>query len=170
MAQRNNTAFAMALGGVMAALAVSVMCLVGLIPLATYVCPMVCILILDFVRRRCGDRIGWAWWLAVAVLSVLLGPDKEAAFLFLFLGFYPIVRPKIEKIRLALLVKLAVFNAAVLAMYWILIRLLGMEQIAADFAELGEAMLIVTLIMGNVTFFLLDLILRRGLRFRGRTV
>ena len=50
----------MALGGVLAALAVVVMSLGGLIPVATFVCPMLCMILLRFVCQLCGNRIGWA--------------------------------------------------------------------------------------------------------------
>ena len=38
---------------------------------------MFCCLILQLVRSVNGDRIGWAWYGAVAILSVLMAPDKE---------------------------------------------------------------------------------------------
>ena len=40
---RRSPAFAVALGGMLAALAVVIMCLGGLIPVATFVCPMLCL-------------------------------------------------------------------------------------------------------------------------------
>ena len=46
-------------------------------------------------------------------------------------------------------------------MYWVLIRLFGMAQIAAEYRELGSIMTAVMLILGNVTFFLLDKVLTR---------
>lgn len=155
----------MALGGVMAALAVVIMSLGGLIPLATYICPMLCILLLKTVLQICGSRIAWAWYGAVSILSLLLGPDKEAAAVFVFLGYYPIVKPKLDAAKLSWLWKGLLFNASVLAMYWLLIHLFGMAQVAAEFRELGTAMLIVTLLLGNLCFFLVDRILNRKLRF-----
>ena len=77
-----NGAKSVALGGVMAALAVVIMCMGGIIPLATYVCPMLCAVLLAAVLRLTGRRIGWAWYGAVSLLSLLLGPDKEAAAVF----------------------------------------------------------------------------------------
>ena len=155
----------MALGGVMAALAVVIMSLGGLLPLATYICPMLCILLLKTVLQICGSRIAWAWYGAVSILSLLLGPDKEAAAVFVFLGYYPIVKPKLDAAKLSWLWKGLLFNASVLAMYWLLIHLFGMAQVAAEFRELGTAMLIVTLLLGNLCFFLVDRILNRKLRF-----
>lgn len=150
-----------AFGGMMAALAVVIMSLGGLIPVATFVCPMLCMLILAFVIRMCGGRIGWAWYGAVAILGLLLGPDKEAASVFLFLGFYPIVKPKLDAMKLGTLLKLALFNALILLMYWLLIHLFGMAQIAAEYQELGTVMTVIMLILGNVIFFLLDKVLTR---------
>ncbi len=161
---KRNSAKEIALGGVLAALALVIMCLGGLIPVATFICPAFCILMVQAVRGLCGGRIAWAWYGAVAILSVLIGPDKEAAALFLFLGYYPIVKPRLDALRLRWLWKGLIFNGAVFLMYWLLIHLFGMAELAAEFRELGAVMLAVTLVLGNVTFFLLDRIL--GRRFR----
>ena len=150
-----------ALGGMMAALAVVIMSLGGLIPIATFVCPMLCMLLLAFVTRFCGIRIGWAWYGAVAILSLLMGPDKEAAAVYAFLGFYPIIKLRLDRMKFGFAVKLVLFNGLILAMYWLLIHLFGMDQIAAEYQELGTIMTVVMLILGNVTFFLLDRVLTR---------
>lgn len=156
----------MALGGIMAALAVVVMCMGGLIPVATFVCPMICMLLLTVVLSRCGNRVGWAWYGAVTILSLLLGPDKEAAAVFAFLGYYPIIKPKMDKLPLKWLWKLAYFNLVILLMYWLLLNVFGMAQLIAEFEEMGKVMTVVTLILGNITFVLLDRLLVPGLRFR----
>ncbi len=165
MARRNNAA-PIALGGVLAALAVVIMCMGGLIPAATFVCPAVCIMIQELVRSNCGRRIGWAWYGAVAILSLLLGPDKEAAAVFLFLGYYPLVKPFFDRLRLKWFWKLLYFNGVIVSLYWLLMHLFGMEQLIKEFAEMGIWMLLVTLLMGNVTFLMLDFQL--GLLFRRR--
>lgn len=166
MASKRTPASVVALGGVLAALAVIIMNLGGLIPVATYVCPMLCMMLLQVVRKTCGDRIAWAWYGAVAILSLLLSPDKEAAAVFVFLGYYPIVKPRLDSLKGKWLWKGLLFNGATLLMYWLLMNLFGMAQIAAEFQEMGVVMTVVTLILGNVTFFLLDRLL--GMRFVGR--
>ncbi len=150
-----------ALGGMMAALAVVIMCMGGIIPVATYVCPMLASLILELVRKICGSRIAWAWYGAVAILSLLLAPDKEAAAVFLALGYYPIVKPKLDRMKAKWLWKGLLFNAVTLLTYWLMMHLLGFDQLTAEFAEMGLAMTAVLLILGNVTFFLLDKLLDR---------
>ena len=149
----------MALGGVMAALAVVIMGMGPLIPVATYVCPMLCTVLLQVVLKTCGARIAWAWYGAVAILSLLLAPDKEAAAVFAFLGYYPIVKPKMDHLKGKWLWKALLFNGGTLLMYVLLMHLLGMEQIAAEFSEMGTALTVIMLILGNVTFFLLDRLL-----------
>ena len=90
---RRGEARVIAFGGMMAALAMTIMCVGGLIPIATFTCPVMSMLILAYVTKICGKRIGWAWYGAVAILGLMLAPDKEAAAVFAFIGFYPIVKP-----------------------------------------------------------------------------
>ena len=160
MNQRRKTpASLMALGGVTAALAVVIMSLGGLIPVATYVSPMLCAVLLQAVLVSCGVRIAWAWYGAVAILAALLSPDKEAAAVFVFLGYYPIVKPRLDRTRPAWLWKGLLFNGSIGVMYFLLLKLFGMAELGEEFTEFGLWMLLVLLAMGNVTFFLLDKLL-----------
>ena len=152
----------------MAALAVVIMCLGGLIPMATFLCPMACMLLLVTVKSKIGVRNAWAWYGAVAILSLLMGPDKEAAAFFAFLGYYPILKPMLDKLKLKWLWKLLYFNAAVLSMYWVLLNVFGMAELMEEFQEMGAVLTAVTLIMGNITFLMLDRLLVPGLKFRRR--
>ena len=104
----------------------------------------------------------------MAVLSLLLGPDKEGAAVFGFLGYYALVKPLLDRTKLKWLWKLLLFNTATIVMYWLLMHLFGMAQIAQEFAEMGYGMLAVTLLMGNFTFVLTDKILERDLLRRRR--
>ena len=157
MARRKS--YDIALGGIMAALAIVIMALGTMIPVATFVCPVLCMLLLRFVLSKCNDRIGWAWYGAVAVLSLLLSPDKEAAAVFAALGYYPVIKPKMDKLPLKWLWKVLYFNAVILLLYWGLMHIFGMAQIAAEFAEMGKVFTVFTLALGNLCFFLLDRLL-----------
>ena len=149
----------MALGGLLAASAVVIMTLGGLIPFATYTCPMLCILILMMVAMLCGYRIAWAWYGAVSILSLLLGPDKEAAAVFVALGYYPIIKPKLDRSRLRWVWKALLFNSATIALYMLLLYVFGMEQLLTDFREIGLIGLVIALVLGNICFILVDRIL-----------
>lgn len=170
MVSKRTPASVVALGGVLAALAVVVMALGGTIPVATYVCPVVDMLLLQVVLKTCGERIAWAWYGAVVILVLLLSPDKEAAAIFAFLGYYPILKPKLDRTGAPWLWKGLLFNGVILLMYWLLLNLFGMAQLAAEFQGMGIAMTVVTLILGNATFFLMDRVLsgRPGRRKHGK--
>ena len=149
----------MALGGLLAALAVVIMGMGTLIPVATYVCPMLCTLVLQLVLKICGKRIAWAWYGAVSLLYLLMAPDKEAAAIFLALGFYPIVKPGLDRRKGKWLLKGLFFNGMILLTYWVLLHLFGMAQLVSEFTEMGTLLAAVMLLLGNVTFFLLDRLL-----------
>ena len=152
------------MGGVFAALAVVIMSLGTILPVATYVCPVACMLLLQIVVKTTGRRMAWAWYGAVSVLSLLLAPDKEAAAVFLVLGYYPIVKPKLDAFWGKWLWKGFLFNGSILALYWLLLKVIGMERLVEEFSGMGLAMTAVLLLLGNVTFFLVDHLL--GKKFR----
>ena len=158
---RRGEARVIALGGMMAALATTIMCLGGLIPIATFTTPVISMLILAYVTKICGKRIGWAWYGAVAILGLMLAPDKEAAAVFAFIGFYPIVKPAFDRMKLGLILKVILFNGLILIMYGLLIYIMGMDQLGEEFREMGQIMTVITLILGNAVFFLLDKVLLR---------
>lgn len=157
--KKRTPAGAVALGGVLAALAAVIMGMGTLIPVATYVCPMMCTILLQVVLKLCGGRNAWAWYGAVAFLGLLFAPDKEAAVIFCFLGYYPIVKPRLDRKRGKWLWKGLFFNVTILTAYFLLIFFLGLEEIWKEFKEMGVLMTVVLLLLGNVTFFLLDKLL-----------
>ena len=71
---------------------------------------------------------------AVSLLSLLFVPDKEVALVFVFLlGYYPLVKPRFERIRLPLvrvLCKLLLCNGAVLTMYGLVLLLVPAGSIS----------------------------------------
>jgi len=148
-----------ALTGMLCALAVVIMMMGGLIPLATFCCPLLAGVMLIPVFVECGEKLSWGAYIAIAALGLILCPDKEAALLFAFLGYYPIVRWRIEQKRSRLvrvLVRLAVFNAAVGLMYSISIFVLQMDQLLAEYREMGMALTLCTLLLGNITLLVYD--------------
>ena len=156
-----NGAGSIALCGMMAALAVVIMCMGGVIPVATYVCPMLCAMLLAVVLQFVGRRLAWTWYVAVSILSLLLGPDKEAAAVFVFLGYYPIIKPWVDKKKLSVLWKLVIFNLSIGVLYALLLYLFRLDQVVRDFSEFGLVLTLVTLLLGNVTLFMLDFLLSR---------
>ena len=159
-----SKAYPIALGGMLAAAAVVLMGIGTIIPVATYAAPVLCLLLCQTVLKLCGKRIAWAWYGAVAFLSLLMAPDKEAAAVFLLLGYYPIAKLKLDALKGKWLWKALYFNGSILALYWVLMNIIGMQQLLSDFEGMGIAMTAVLLILGNVTFFLLDRLLEKKLK------
>lgn len=151
----------MALGGMLTAVSVVIMCLGSVIPINTYVCPVLCILVTRPVLDRCGRRIGWCYYLATAILSLLLAPDREAALVYAFLGYYPMIRPFFEKLGpVKGVAKLVFFTLAGAAAYGVLLLVMGVG------AAMNEGWLLtaVTVILWDVLFLLVDRLL--GIRKR----
>ena len=160
---RRNTANPIATGGILAALAVVIMAMGGMIPATTFICPMLCMLLLQLIQKFFQNRVGWAWYGAVAILSLIMSPDKEAAAVFLAIGYYPLMKPAMDRLPLKWLWKALFFNVVILILYWLLMHIFGMAELLQEFEEMGTIMTLVTLLMGNATFFLLDMLLGKDL-------
>jgi len=149
----------MAVCGVMTALSVCVMLMGGVIPLATYCAPMLASLVLIPVIAEAGRKMAMAAYAAAAMLSLLLGPDKEAALLFAFLGWYPAAKWSLDRIRqrpLRMLSKLGIFNAAIAAMLACMAFVLNMQSVVNEYAAMTGALAAVFLLTGNVCMLLFD--------------
>lgn len=148
--------------GLMTALSVVLLLSGGLIPVATYCAPMLSGLLLLPVLLEYGKKSAWTTYAAVALITLLLGADKEAAFFYMFLGYYPILKWELEKIKskpMKFLVKLIIFNLAVVTMYMVLGFLLNMHALIEEFSEMGTVLTIVFLAMLNCCLFLYDRLL-----------
>ena len=150
-----------ALCGMLNALAVVLMNLGSLVPLATFCTPLLAMLVLLPVLEEYGPRMGWAAWVSVSILSLLLVTDRETALVYVFFGWYPMVRPKVAAIKSKVLrfgVKLLICNGLIFTLYGLVLRLMGLTADLLDSTRLMNALL---LILGNLVFFLTDLVLRR---------
>lgn len=163
---RKITASQIALGGVFAALASVLMLLGGIVPAAMYICPMLASGLLVVLIEKLGKPLSWGWYAVVCLLSLLLCPDRETAFVFVFLGWYPLVREPLDRLpaRLRVCVKMLIFAAAVCAMYALMIFVLGMQSVSAELKETQTWLLVVLLILGSAAFLVFDLLLRRFTR------
>jgi len=148
--------------GLMVALSVALMLTGGLIPVATYCAPMAGGLLLLPIMLEYGKKAAWTAYAATALITLLLGADKEAAFFYLFIGYYPLLKWEIERIKnkkLHLPCKLLVFNVSIVLMYIVLGFLLNMQALIQEFTQMGSALLIIFLLMLNLCMLLYDRLL-----------
>lgn len=158
-----KTSVKVSLGGVIGALSLVLMLVTSLVPFGTYAFPAFAGMLLICVVIELGD--GWAFlvYAVVATMSLLLLADKEAALYYtMFLGFYPIIKGAIEKLRskfLQLIIKFAVFNACVIVAFYISIYVLSIPGDSFDL--FGVYLPWVFLVLGNILFLLYDICISR---------
>lgn len=161
--QSPGIAYIVSLCGIMSGLAVALMFCLGMIPGFEYVSPMVAGVLVWIVRERLGVRYGMACFAAVGLLTMLFTANYEASMMFIFLlGYYPIVRQYIMKLRAVVLrwvVKILLYAVAAVACYFVLINLFGMDQLLEDMGEFGQYGQWVLLGLGAAAFVMYDLFL-----------
>lgn len=153
-----------ALAGMLAALGAALLCLGTLVPLATYAAPVLASAAILAAREECRALPAFGCYVVSAALGLLLAPDREAALLYVFLGYYPLLKPRFDALRpraLGALAKLLLFCGAVGAMYALLIFVFRLDAVVREAAETTPALLAATAALGVVVFFVYDLALER---------
>ena len=150
----------MAYCGMAAALSVAMMLMGAVFPIAMFIAPAVASFLIATVCVEGGRTMALTAYGAVSLLSLLFVPDKEIALIFtVLLGYYPLVKPRFDRIRpraLQLVCKLLLCNGAVLAMYGLLLVLVPAGSISQELRTTALAVSLATLVMGNVAFVLYD--------------
>lgn len=108
---------------------------------------------------ECGRKYGMIVYAVVSLLALLLIPTLEGKTLYIgFFGYYPVLKSALEARRLPRVaewsVKFAVFNAAVIVAYWLMLTVFSLP--ADSFTIGGVNLPWVFLLLGNVVFFLYD--------------
>ena len=118
-----------ALCGVLGALSVVLLLLGSALQIGTYAAPMLVSFLQIPVLEEYGGKYALLLYLTVSVLAVLLVPETELALFYaLVMGYYPVLRTALQRVKNALLrwiAKFAVFNAGSALLYLVLFALLG---------------------------------------------
>ena len=133
----------LALCGVLTALGVVLLCLGGIVPFALYICPILA---------------------SIALLGLLLCPDKEVSLLFCFTGYYPLLKPRLDALRsrlLSLTLKLLWAAVSMAALYALILYVFCLPAVVEEFAATGRWLLAATIAMGVALFFVYDVLLGR---------
>ena len=158
-AMRKTESQKIALCGMLGALSVVLLLIGSALQIGTYAAPMLAAFLLIPVLEDYGPRYALTLYATVSILAVLLVPETELAFFYvLVMGYYPVLRVKLNALKNTVLrwvIKFAVFNAATVLVYLLLFALLGpavLDELLAD----GTAMLAALLAAGNLSFWLCD--------------
>lgn len=136
---------------------------VAVIPFLTYALPAVAGVLIVFVVVEIDKKWAFGVFSAVAILAFLLVPDKEVAMMYIaFFGYYPIIKAVLEgrmPVALSWIVKVLIFNLAMVAAYLVLIYLMGIS--VDEITEYGIIAVPMLLGAGTVTFIAYDIALTR---------
>lgn len=149
-----------AMGGICAALCLFLIFLTCMFPFTQFAFPALAGIVLIAVVMENGVSTAVLVYAAVSILSLIIVPVKEAAFLFVgFFGYYPIIKAKLEKIKpriLEYLVKFLIFNGSVIICYVILIYALGLDDVLDQTGLFGKYSVLALLVLGNIMFAVYD--------------
>lgn len=161
--QKPRIGYVVALCGIMSGLAISVMFVFGFVPTFEYVTPAFAGVLVYVIKENLGVKYGLVSYVAVGLLCLLITSNYEAAMMFIFLlGYYPILREYIQKIKFVLLrgaVKLAVLAVSTTGCYLLLIYVFGMTELLEDSDDFGKYSMIVIVVLALFAFASYDIFL-----------
>ena len=152
-----------ALGGIVAALSLVMMISVAVIPFLTYALPAAAGMLVIFMVIETDKKWAFGVYCTVAILGMLLVPDKEVAVMYLaFFGYYPIIKAVFEsKLNTAVgwVLKVAAFVATMVASYAFMMRFMGVTiDETEDFGMMAIPVLLGT---GTLAFIMYDIALTK---------
>lgn len=146
-----------ALGGVLSAMAVVIM-LVAYFPYFTYAVPALAGIVFAVISIEIGRKWAFLSYIACAIVTLILC-EKESATLFAgFFGYYVILKGVIEqhfKGFLEHFIKQAVFSAAMILCYFVVVYIFGIPF--DDDGLLGQFLAPAMLVAGNIVFYIYDI-------------
>ncbi len=146
-----------AIGGLTTAFVCVIMMFANLIPIGQYAIPALAGMVIFMMSFVSGVRWGIYSFAASAVISFIICADKETAMCFvMFFGYYPLLKIALERIKvkaLSFIIKLLVFNAAAMTVYWICLYIFGINQ---NFELFGLNLPLVFLLIFNIIFICYD--------------
>ena len=144
-------------------MSVCLMMLTGVISVLVYSTPIIVGLFLMLMVIEMGKKWAFAVYVAVSVLSVLFVAEKESAIIYVaFFGYYPILKPILESIKIRpveWILKFLIFNVSIVLAYFVLIKFFGVDISSENMAF--EFVVTILLVLGNILFFLYDIVFTR---------
>jgi len=157
---RNKIAFRVALGGVISSLAVFMMFCSGIFPMLDYTIPTFTGFLMVIMIVETSASWAFLTYISVSFLSLMITPNLQVSLLFvMFMGYYPILKYYLDKLKkrpLAILIKFAVFNAAMISYYLLFQFVFLSEDMLEGLERFGKWAPLVLLGIANAFFILYD--------------
>ena len=131
--------------------------LLSYFPYLTYAVPAVAGLLIMVAVIEAGYKWALGAYIAASVLVFLFAEPEGKLLYICFFGYYPILKAVFDRRKSRIvewILKLAVFNAAIIAVYAVFARLFGVSL-----EEFGEH---IFLLLGNAVFVLYDIAVSRS--------
>ena len=158
-----KTSFKVSFSGIIAALSTVMMLITSVFPFGTFAFPALSGMLLVCVVIELSYSWAFIVYTAVSILSLLFVTDKEAVVYYVvFLGFYPIVKGLVEKLRskvVQYILKYAIFNACMVIAFYVSVYLFSIPK--ESFNLFNVYLPWVFLLIGNVAFILYDFCVTR---------
>jgi hypothetical protein len=172
MKQKKRKSWVLAYCGMVAALSVALMLVGAIFPIAMFIAPALASFLIATVCVECGRKSALTTYAAVSLLGLLFVPDKEVAMVYAaLLGYYPLLKPYLDHIRMSLVravCKLLLCNGAMLVVYGLVLLLFPAGDIAQELKTTALVLTVATLLIGDVAFLLYDRALVNLLRIYDR--
>lgn len=149
---RKKKSKSVATAGMLAALAVVILFLGSMIELLDLSAAALAALVVMVAVIDLGNGYAFGVYLAAAILSVLLFPKVASIVFAAFIGYYPILKVYLDKIRIKVLqyiAKIGIFNVFLFLIVLLCKKLFGAES---EWETLGQALFW----LGNLTFIVFD--------------
>ena len=152
-----------AFGGIITALSVLIMFVSGVIPATEYAFPLFAGVLLIPVAEEIGSKWAWMVFATVSVLSLILVPKPDPTVTYItLLGYYPLIKGKIERINkkwIAYIIKFLLFNVATAASMLLLAFVFSVPM--DDLNAYGKYTIVIFLAIANFFFIVYDICLNK---------
>ena len=149
-----------AMCGVMGALSVTILLMGFLFPFATYACPALAACTLLIVVYEYGMKTGLTLYTAISFLGLMLVPDHELIFMFIFVfGLYTVIKMPLDRKlgkKARLIAKFVYINLSLIISYGILLFIFPVAAIVNEFKDYGTAFVALLFVMFWLVFFMYD--------------
>lgn len=143
--------------GMVASLSVVIM-LTSYFPYLTYAIPALAGLFMMVPLIECGVSWAFATYIASSVIIFITGETEAKLLYVLLMGYYPILKSIIERIKkqaVEWVLKFVCFNAAAILFYYVSSVLFAVSF--DDFGDFGKYGALIFLILCNIVFVLYDI-------------
>jgi hypothetical protein len=131
-----------------------------LFPFATYVSPALAASLLIIIVYEYGVKTGLTLYAAISCLGLMLVPDQELVFMFIFVfGLYSVIKMPLDRKlgkKTRLIAKFAYINISLIISYGILLFIFPVAALVNEFRDYGAGFMALLLAMFWLVFFMYD--------------